>query len=494
MEDGLIIDRRTLLAGAGAAAALAPAMARAQGAARPILFTHITVISGDQSIDDRCVAVVGDKIAAIGATDDLMRRYQNAEIYDGRGKAIMPGLVNCHAHLFQTLERGFNEDFGFPNNAGLKVRPYSLMSADERVLFTAMGALEAIRSGTTTLVENLGDIAPNAATLASTGLRMVFAESVNDTENVAGAVTPERALGPAPVFSAKKREEGIGKITDLYSRWNGKENGRIRVFPAAALAETSSPELMRWIREFAEKNDTNYTVHLSQSKQEVAYMKRSHGVSPVGFLDRHGFLSSRLFAAHCRYVDDADIAMLARSRTIISHQAGMAANRGNIPPIYKLRAAGCPIALGTDNNVNDVFEVMRIALLTERIDRNDDFPGTVPQPEDVFIDATQGGALATRGNGGVVEAGKKADLIVVNMMQAHLVPAGRFLSAWIHNGHASDIETVMVDGRFLMRDRKVLTMDETAMIAEADKASRRIWGQVKASGPIPIPGHPNARN
>src|SRR5436189_6266977 len=170
-------------------------------------------------------------------------------------------------------------------------------------------------------------------------------------------------------------------------------------------------------------------------------MKRNHRLSPPAFLAQHGFIGPQLFAAHCRYVDDADIALLGKSGTIVSHQAAMAANRGVIPPIARLREAGCPIANGTDNNTNDLFEVMRVALLTERISRNDPNPGLRPQPEDMLEDATLGGARAV-GQGmslGSLEAGKKADILVVDTQRAHLVPAGRIVSAWIHNGQPSDI-------------------------------------------------------
>ena len=161
----------------------------------------------------------------------------------------------------------------------------------------------------------------------------------------------------------------------------------------------------------------------------------------------------------------------------------MAANRGVIPPIAKLRAAGAPIANGTDNNTNDLFEVMRIALLTERISRNDPFPGTRPQPEDMLEDATRGGSRAVRQEGtiGSLEVGKKADLLVVDTLRAHLVPAGRFVSAWIHNGQPADIESVMIDGQWVMRDRKVVTVDEASIIAEADKVGKRIWGATAAA-------------
>jgi 5-methylthioadenosine/S-adenosylhomocysteine deaminase len=491
------ISRRELLASAGAGAAAFLVEERGLHAqatpSRTVVFAHTTVVNVDAVQDDVALAVAGDKIAAIGPTDAILKTYPNAEVYDGRGKALFPGLINCHAHMAAVLARGFNEDFGFPNAARLTVQPTSLLQGEENTLMVAVAALEAIRTGTTTIVENSGGIGRSAAALAQTGLRCVFAESIRDSENVAGPMSPEGlARSEAPRFSARLRDEGMQRISDLFTAWHGAKQGRISVFPAAALAETASPELLQAVRAFAEKHDLGYTIHLSQSRAEVDFMVRHHGVRPPVFLDKAGFLGPRLFAAHCRYVDDGDIALLGRTGTVVTHQAAMAANRGVIPPIAALRAAGCPIANGTDNNTNDLFEVMRVALLTERISRNDANPGLRPQPEDMLEDATQGGARAVQQGKllGSLEVGKKADLVVLDTQRAHLVPAGRIVSAWIHNGQPSDIESSMVDGQFIMRNRKVLTMDEAGMIAEADKVGRRIWAQVKAAGPIAVPGRP----
>ena len=492
------ISRRELLASASAGAAALLLDRRNLDAQTPrtaIVFAHTTVVNVDTVQDDVAVAIEADKIAAIDATDTVLRRYPNADVYDGRGKALFPGLINCHAHLAATLARGFNEDFGFPNSARLAVQPGSLLQGEEATLMVTIGALEAIRTGTTTIVENSGGISRHAAALAKSGLRCVFAESVRDSENVAGPMSPDGlARSETPRFSAKLRDEGLHRIEELFSAWHGKQ-GRISVFPAAALAETSSPELLQAIRAFAEKHDLGYTIHLSQSVAEVDFMVRHHGLRPPAFLAKHGFLGPRLFAAHCRYVDAADIALLGRTQTIVSHQAAMAGNRGVIPPISALRAAGCPIANGTDNNTNDLFEVMRVALLTERISRNDPNPGLRPQPEDMLEDATQGGARAV-GQAkqiGALEVGRKADLIVVDTQRAHLVPAGRIVSAWIHNGQPSDIESSMVDGQFIMRNRKVLTMDENAIVAEADKVGKRIWSRVLQGAPLAVPGRPRQR-
>jgi len=496
MADAINLSRREWLAGAGAGAAallLEQGGVQAQPPSTTVVFAHTTVVTVDAVRDDVALAVQGDTIAAIGPTDQIQRTYPQAEVYDGRGKALFPGLINCHAHLAATLARGFNEDFGFPNSAKLAVQPGSLLKGEEPTLMVTVGALEAIRTGTTTLVENSGGIGRSAAALAQTGLRWVFAESIRDSENVAGPMSPEGLTkSETPKFSPRLRDEGMQRINDLFSRWHGANKGRISVFPAAALAETSSPDLLQAVRAFAEKNDVGYTIHLTQSVAEADFMTRHHGLRPAAFLDRHGFLGPRLFAAHCRYVDDGEIAVLGKSRTIVSHQAAMAANRGVIPPIPALRAAGCPIANGTDNNTNDLFEVMRIALLTERIRRNDAFPGVQPQPEDILADATQGGARAVHQETriGSLEIGRKADLLVVDTVRAHLVPAGRIVSAWIHNGQPADIESVMIDGQFVMRNRKILTVDEESIVKEADKVGRRIWSQVLAAGPLQVPRLP----
>lgn len=503
------ISRRELLAGAGAGAGAlvlgqsgAEAQAREQARAgthdRPVVFTHTTVVNADGTQEDVALAVKGGKIAAIGPTDEILRKYRNADVYDGRGKALLPGLINCHMHMSAVLSRGFNEDFGFPNSAGLTVSPDSLLRGDEPTLMMQVAALESIKTGTTTIVENTANIMRNAATLAGTGLRCVFAESVRDAENVPGPMGPEGLANTneAPRFSPKLREEGMQRINDLFTAWHGKNGGRVSVFPAAGLAETSSPELLKAVREFADKHHLGYTIHLSQTTWERDFMKKWHGVTPPAFLDQADFLGPRLFAAHCRYVDDADIELLGRRHIILSHQANMAANRGVVPPVAKLRAAGCTIALGTDNNTNDVFSVMKVALLTERVSRTEDArPGTRPQPEDMLADAGQGGAAAVNQEGqiGTLEVGKKADLIAIDTMKAYLQPHGRILSAIVHGGNSSDVESVMVDGQFLMRDNKVLTMDEPAIIAEAAKVGKRIWDQVEEASPITIPREPRPR-
>ena len=504
--DKQLISRRKILAGAGAsigASLLPSALVSAQqtdavrnASAAPnstVVFTHTTVVTNDaqrSTLLDVGLAVSNGVIAAIGDTDALLAQFPNAEIIDARRKALLPGLINCHAHLDASLERGFNEDFGFPNSLNLPVSPGSLITGEEATIMSVVAALEAIRSGTTTLVQNTGGIARDASALAQTGLRWVFAESVRDIETVDGPMSPPRlAASVPPTFSDRLRVEGMQRIADLHSAWHGKQNGKISVFPAAALTELSSPQLLHDVRDFAERNDLGYTIHMTQSVAEVDFMLRYHGVRPALFLDQHDFLGPRLFAAHARYCDATEIAALGRTKTIITHQAAMAANRGVSPPITALRAAGCIIANGTDNNNNDMLHVMKTAMSLERIQRNDEIAGTLPQPEDMLADAAGGGSQAVNqaSSLGSLEVGKKADLLVLDRMKPHLTPSGRVLSVWIHNGQPSDIESVMIDGEFVMRDHKILTVDEAAIVEEAFKISERVWGTILRDGPLPLP-------
>ena len=493
------LSRRELLAGAGAAlgAGMLPgALLHAQGEAEnssAVVFTDTTIVTNDaqrRNLRNMALAVRGGVIAAIGETDEVLPAFPGAEVYDGSRNALLPGLVNCHAHLSATIAKGFNEDFGFPNSLDLPQSPASLLSEDEATLMSVLAALEGLRSGTTTMVQNVSGIARDASSLAQTGQRWVFAESVRDITTVDGPMSPPRlANSVPPQFSDRLREEGMQRIADLHSAWHGRENGLVSVFPAAALTELSSPQLLREVREFAESHDLGYTIHMTQSQAEVDFMLRYHGVRPAMFLADNDFLGPRLFAAHARYCDATEIEALGRSGTIITHQAAMAANRGVNPPISALREAGCPIAMGTDNNNTAMLHVMKTAISMERIQRDDEIPGTLPQPEDMLADAAGGGALAVRQGAtlGSLEVGRKADLLVLDTMQPHLIPSGRILSAWIHNGQPSDIEAVMVDGRFVMRDRRVLTLDEAAIMEEAWRIGRRVWDRILENGPLPLP-------
>ena len=381
------ISRRDLLAGAGVGAAALAARARAVQA-QPAHGAPSSSPTPRSSPSMRCRTTSPWPSKATGSRRSVRpirssRRYPQAEVYEGRGKALFPGLINCHAHLGRVLSRGFNEDFGFPNCYAWRCSPAACLQGEEGTLMVTVGALEAIRTGTTTIVENVGGIAAAPPELASTGIRCVFAESSatarRSPRRCRRKVSP-RAKRPVSRRSCEKRACSASAIC------SPPGTARTRVASACSppprWRRTSSPELLHAVRAFAEKHDLGYTIHLSQSHAEVDYVRKHHGVRPAG-VSRSSTASS---ARGCSPRTAATWTMptsrcSAKSGTIVSHQAAMAANRGVIPPIPALRAAGCPIAMGTDNNTNDLFEVMRVAMLTERIRRDDAFPACCRSPK-----------------------------------------------------------------------------------------------------------------
>jgi 5-methylthioadenosine/S-adenosylhomocysteine deaminase len=256
---------------------------------------------------------------------------------------------------------------------------------------------------------------------------------------------------------------------------------------AAHAPEACSPELLRATRALAESKRTRYTIHLNQSRWEVEQVLRRHGVPPTEYLAQSDFLGPDLIAAHCRFMTPSEVARLGQCRCYVSHNAAMAARRAAAPPIQALAASGCTIAMGSDNMAEDMVEVMRAGLFMERVMRQD---AQSPQPEDVLEWAARNGARAL-GLGeitGSLEVGKKADLFVVDARKPHLVPALRIVSAFVHNGQGADVEAVMVDGRWIMRDRKILTLDEADIVARAEAIGQRVWRQLVEKYPdVPFP-------
>ncbi|MFP6679737.1 MAG: amidohydrolase family protein [Dehalococcoidia bacterium] len=448
---------------------------------RKTVIANATVVVGGADrnvIYDGAIAIIDDRISQVGTSKSVLASNPEVEVINGLGKAVFPGLINCHAHLVNVLSRGITEDFGFPPDLPFPVGIYSLVDDDERNALATLGAVEAIRSGSTTLLEMAQGIDVYAESIVGTGMRLLLAENTDD-----GVIGPAYRPGQPPTrFSPDQRETKLGKAEDLFSKWHGARDGRVTCFAASQLVETSSPELLTEVRSMAERHDTGYTIHLSQSLLEINTMLALRGTKPANYLAENDFLGPRLLAAHARYVDENEIKLLGAANTHITHQPVMAALRAVHPPIPALRDSGCVVGLGTDNNTNDMFEVMRTALRTERVDTGN---AISPQPEDVIEWATMGSARALHMEDsiGSIEVGKKADLFMIDMRRAHLVPTMRITSSWIHNGQPGDIESVMVDGEWIMREGRVLSVNEPELIEEVDRIGRRAWARMLKEHP-----------
>ena len=444
---------------------------------------NTTVVTGDAGravLHNAAIAVSDDRIVSVGPTEEVRQAHPDAEIVDGRGKAVFPGLINCHTHLLATGDRGILEDFGFPTRLTFPVSARSLLSAEERQTLAVLGVLESIRSGVTCLLEISSNVAGYAADLAATGLRLILSENINDVDE-------SRLRQGEFHFDEARADAGLQRSADLVESWHGKHDGRVSCFLAPHAPETCSPYLLRRTREMAEGYGIGYTIHLSQSREEIEAVMRVRGVSPTHYLFANDFLGPDLVAAHCRYVDSAEIALLGQCGVKITNNAAIAARRGAAAPVRELQAAGCGIGMGSDNMAEDMVEVMRAGLFLERVRRNDE---VYPQPEDVLEWATSGGARALGMDDitGSLEVGKKADLFVLDLMKPHLVPSLRVVSAFVHNGQPGDITSVMVDGEWVMRDGRVLTIDEDDVVRRAEAVGHAAWRRLLERYPnVPFP-------
>jgi len=438
------------------------------------LIHDTTIVTADEAgsiLYDAALAVRDGRIAALGPSAQLRAQFPDAERIDGRGRAVFPGFANTHTHLSRVLARGIYEDLSPshtpPFTGGLAPLPLPALSPDEEQVMVRLGALEAIRSGTTLVLEESAGLDSYAGALVETGLRLVLCERAWDRANASigepGAFRVDPALA----------ETGLARIADFHARWNGKGDGRLTAGLAAWAPDMCSPELLGRLRKLQAELGALATVHLNQIWGEVAAVQEQRGVLPTEYLAQAGMLSDRLVAAHCRCMSADEERILGASRAAVAINPAIAARRGLAARIAELERAGCLITLGTDNMAEDMVEVVRTALFMERVRRQD---GRQPTPEDALVWATRNGYRALGvPDGGWLAPGNRADLIVIDLRRPHLTPALRVVSCFVHQGLASDVEAVMVDGRWLMRDGRVLTLDEPAIVAEADRIARAAW-------------------
>jgi len=443
----------------------------------PTIIHDTTVVTADDAgtIHADAALVIDDgRIAALAASAELLARYPAAERVDGGGRVVFPGFANTHTHLPRVLARGIYEDLSPPHtppfNGGLAPIPLPRLTADEERVMALLGALEAIRSGTTLLLEEGARLERYAGALADTGLRLVLCERAWDRA--------EASVGqPGPfIQDSRLGDDAIERIRALRAAWHGAAGGRVQVGLAAWAPDMCSPELLRRLRKLQLELDGVASIHLNQMWGEVEAVKGQRDALPTEYLAREGFLSDRLVAAHCRCMSAAEERALGAARTAVAVNSAIAARRGLAARVDELERAGCPITLGTDNMAEDMVEAMRTALFMERVRRQD---GRQPTPEQALTWATRNGYRALGvPDGGWLAPGNRADLILVDFRRPHLTPALRVVSTFVHQGQASDVEAVMVDGRWIMRAGRVLSLDEPSILAEADRVARAAWSKV----------------
>ncbi len=463
----MFLTAAALMAAATLAGGGAP---RAQAARQvALVLTGGTVVTMDgerRVLSPGAVAVDGARIAAVGTAAEIGQAFAGAQVIDTTGKIVMPGLVNTHGHAPMVLYRGLADDMALMEWLEKYIFPAEARTVSPEMvrIGTRLAALEMIQSGTTTFADMYYFEEEIAQAARAAGLRGVLGQTIIRFP-VADAATPAQALKRAEAFIKAFRGDAL-------------------VTPAVAphSAYTLDRATLVASRELAARYGVPLLIHLAETEEEVRVIRDDSGLSPTGYLQSIGFWGPKTLAAHGVWVTDEDIAILGRAGAGVSHnpESNMKLASGTAP-VPRYLAAGVALGLGTDgaasNNDLDMFEAMRQAAFLHKLDTRD--PRAVPAPA-VLEMATIGGARALGMDReiGSIEAGKRADLIVVGMRRARQTPRYDALSHLVYATRGDDVETTVVDGRVLMRDRKVLTLDEAAVLDEAEAFAVKVRAAV----------------
>jgi 5-methylthioadenosine/S-adenosylhomocysteine deaminase len=453
-----------------------------------VLITDALVMTCDASrriIDHGAVAVRGTSIVAVGDSLDLEGRYPDLERRSARGLAVLPGFINAHTHTALTILRGSIEDFdGDVIYRYMSPVSYA-MSAEERCVMVTLGCLEALRSGCTTLVDPFRHVPTYGKAMAATGMRLWLSENCADINTLRirlGDYTEDRAFGQ--VF--------LDRTIETIETLHGTHGDRVRCQVAAHAPDNCSPWMLQQLLSLASRYGLTRTAHLAQSEQEVRVVREARGMTPAEYLDSQGWLAPDLVGAHWTFCSERDIELLASRGVQMAHCPANSSRRGpHRVLIGRIQDAGVNIALGTDNMTEDMFHAMKIGLILHRGGRGRQREaGTDPHPQALLDGITRNAARSVGAEAeiGSVEPGKKADLTLIDLNVPAMRPFINPVSCVVHYGHPGIVHSVMVDGAFLMYDRKVLAMDEAAILREGQAVAKRVWTRMLADNPdIPPP-------
>ncbi len=418
------------------------------------------------------VLVEGDRIVRIGKADGR-RLAPGADVLQGTGRALVPGFVNAHTHLYQSMLKGRRDDLPlvewceevtFPFVRRVLEDAWHRGGTEVGRLWSAVAAIEMIRSGITTFVDMDMDLDGVISAWLDVGIRGVAAMELVD-----------RWVPGDLMLPLEKTKDDARRLIETWHRVP-RESPLVTVFLGPSAPFTSSDELLRFVRDEADAHDLGIQTHVSETAWEVDESRRRTGKTPLEYLESVGFLTSPITAAHCVHLTEREVELAARRGVVpvYNPKSNMKLGSG-IAPIVALRRAGAEIALGTDgaasNDLLDPFEEMRAAVLLQKVAAEDP---TALGARDAFRFATQGGARACRIDAGTIDEGKLADLALIDLGGAHLFRlTDEIVPALVYCARADDVESVIVNGRVVMRDRRILTVDEPALLAEAKRVGER---------------------
>ncbi|MDF1558380.1 MAG: amidohydrolase family protein [ANME-2 cluster archaeon] len=424
-----------------------------------ILIQNGYVITMDgPPIRNGVVLIEDSKITYVGT-----EVQQAQHIIDAKGCVVMPGLVNVHNHAAMTLFRGYSDDLPLKDWLEEHIWPAEAQLKDEDVYHgTLLACLEMIRSGTTAFADMYFFMDQAARAVEESGMRASLSH------------------GMIELFDKAKGDADLKEGIRFAKKWNNAADGRITTMYGPHAPNTCSKEFLARVTTQARSDNIGMHIHILETKAELLEMKEKYSMCSIHLLDEIGFLDHNVLAAHCVWLSSGDIDILAEKRVNIVHcpVSNMKLASG-IAPVPELLNRGANVALGTDgcasNNSLDMFEEMKTAALLHKVNSMD--PTVLPANQ-ILKMATVNGAKALKIPAGQIKAGALADIIIVDMQKPHLLPNHNLESHLVYAAKGSDVRTTIVNGRVLMEDGVVVSLNQEKVMEQAADSALKLIQRV----------------
>lgn len=407
------------------------------------------------------VLIEGDRILQVGKSADLIAETgAEVERVDLRGRWILPGLINTHVHTSQQLGRGLGDDVNLLTWLHERIWPYeSSMTEEDSYVSSLLCGVEQIRSGVTCFAEPGGQyVGGMARAVTELGIRGILARS-----------TMDMGEGLPPDWNETTDKALNIQVEDL-KRWHGKANGRVRVWFGLRTIFNNSDALIVRTKELADRYKVGVHMHVAEIKEEVEFARATRGQTTVAHLDHLGVLGPNLLAVHTVWLTDAEIDLFAQKNVKVSHNPAAAMRVLGFARVPEMMARGICVTIGTDgapsNNRMTLVDEMWLASL---IHKGRLLDPTVMPAQDILAMVTCNGAKALlwEDDLGSIEPGKKADLVVINPNTATMLPVHDPIANLVTSMRSENVESVMVDGEWVMLERQILSVNEEEILTEA---------------------------
>lgn len=419
----------------------------------------VTMTEYNRVLEKAYLIIEDGKIKSIGVGVPPAGDYEKR--VDATNRLVLPGFINAHTHAAMTLLRGYADDLPLKEWLETKIWPLEDQLRGEDVYWGSMLAMtEMIKSGTTCFADMYFFVEQTARAVEQTGMRAVLSR---------GMV----GLGP-------QAEEALEDSRRLAGEWAGKGDGRITVMLGPHAPYTCPPAYLEKVMDLAKELKVGLHIHIAETKGEFEDIRRDYGRTPVAHLESLGLFELPTIGAHCVYLTEEEIDILARHKVGVAHnpESNMKLASG-IAPVPRMLKAGIAVGLGTDgassNNNLDMLQEMRSCAFLHKVNTLD--PTILPAYQALEMATVNGAKALGLDHLGVLAAGSPADIILVSLEEAHMIPRYDLIANLVYSAQAADVQTVIINGRIVMEDRVIKTFDEQEVLERAKQVAQRLAGK-----------------